>query len=122
VKALQNIVDNYKSNTLGTFGYSLNDKNFDNPGYIIGYMVEKTRATDPAVVTHQKIPKQYVRAMQGDPYLRTAPGCPGAAAQVAMRSNPTARNPKPVVLVNVRITCLKGSFMSTHGLPATSRS
>ena len=52
VKALQNIVDNYKSNTLGTFGYSLNDKNFDNPGYIIGYMVEKTRATDPAVVTH----------------------------------------------------------------------
>jgi endoglucanase len=52
VKALQNVVDNYKSNTLGTYGYSLNDKNFDNPGYIIGYMVEKTRPTDPAVVTH----------------------------------------------------------------------
>ena len=37
-----------------------------------------------------------------------------------MRSKPTARNPKPVVLVSVRITCLRGSSMSSHGLPAAA--
>ena len=52
VKALQTAVDNYSRNTLGTFGYSLNDNNFDNPGYMIGYMVEKTRPTDATVVAH----------------------------------------------------------------------
>ncbi|NLG16936.1 MAG: hypothetical protein GX556_06335 [Fibrobacter sp.] len=33
-----------------TPGYSLNNSAFDNPGYVVSYMVEKTRATDPEVI------------------------------------------------------------------------
>ncbi len=50
VQALASTVNSYKSNASSVPGYSLNDSAFDNPGYIISYMVEKTRPTDPAVV------------------------------------------------------------------------
>jgi endoglucanase len=50
VQALASAVDNYKSNAFAVPGYSLNNAAFDNPGYIVSYMVEKTLPTDPAVV------------------------------------------------------------------------
>ena len=50
VKSLASTVDNYKSNAFAVPGYSINNSAFDNPGYIISYMVEKTRPTDPTVV------------------------------------------------------------------------
>ena len=50
VKSLASTVDNYKSNAFQVPGYSINNSAFDNPGYIISYMVEKTRPTDPTVV------------------------------------------------------------------------
>jgi|GEM_PF-374274 len=51
VRTLANAVDNFRSNVIVTPGYSLNNSGFDNPGYIISYMVEKTRPTDAAVIT-----------------------------------------------------------------------
>jgi endoglucanase len=51
VQALASTVDNYKSNAFAVPGYSLNNSSFDNPGYVVSYMVEKTRPTDPAVIT-----------------------------------------------------------------------
>ena len=50
VKSLASTVDSYKSNAFQVPGYSINNSAFDNPGYIISYMVEKTRPTDPTVV------------------------------------------------------------------------
>jgi endoglucanase len=50
VKSLASTVDNYKNNASAVPGYSINNSAFDNPGYIISYMVEKTRPTDPTVV------------------------------------------------------------------------
>ena len=50
VKELYTITGNYKNNLFVTPGYSLNDKNFDNPGHIFGYIVEKNRPTDPVIV------------------------------------------------------------------------
>ena len=50
VKSLASTVDNYKSNAFQVPGYSINNSAFDNPGYIVSYMVEKTRPTDPTVV------------------------------------------------------------------------
>jgi endoglucanase len=50
VQALASAVDNYKNNAFAVPGYSLNNAAFDNPGYIVSYMVEKTLPTDPAVV------------------------------------------------------------------------
>ena len=51
VQALASAVDNYRSNAAAVPGYSLNNGGFDNPGYIVSYMVEKTRPTDPALIT-----------------------------------------------------------------------
>jgi endoglucanase len=51
VKSLASAVDTYKNNVMGTPGYSLNNAAFDNPAYIVSYMVEKTRPTDQAVVS-----------------------------------------------------------------------
>lgn len=50
VKALANAVENYPDYVIGTLGYSLNNSAFDNPGYIVSYMVEKTRTTEPEVI------------------------------------------------------------------------
>lgn len=52
VKNLKNAVDNFERSPFGTYGYSLNDETFDNPGYIISYIIEKQRETDSEVVQH----------------------------------------------------------------------
>ncbi len=55
VKTLKNAVDTYKDNLfVNCHGYSLNNENFDNPGYFLSYVVEKNRPTDPAVVDYFK--------------------------------------------------------------------
>lgn len=50
VRTLASAADDFKSNVIATPGYSLNDARFDNPAYVISYMVEKTRPTDAAVI------------------------------------------------------------------------
>ncbi len=50
VRTLAGAADDFKSNVTVVPGYSLNDARFDNPGYIISYMVERTRPTDAAVI------------------------------------------------------------------------
>ncbi|MDR1727183.1 MAG: glycoside hydrolase family 9 protein [Acidobacteriota bacterium] len=54
VKELYRIAGGLKDNLYLTPGYSLNDDKFDNPAYIISYIVEKKVATDPAVVAFFK--------------------------------------------------------------------
>jgi len=55
VKELYRIAGTLKDNIYGTLGYSLNDKNFDNPGYIYSYIVAKNVATDPEIVEFFKV-------------------------------------------------------------------
>jgi endoglucanase len=50
VKELYKIAGTLKDNLYGTVGYSLNDKDFDNPAYIYSYIVAKNVPTDPAIV------------------------------------------------------------------------
>jgi endoglucanase len=50
VKELYQIAGTLKDHLFGTVGYSLNDKNFDNPAYIYSYIVTKDVATDPVIV------------------------------------------------------------------------
>jgi endoglucanase len=52
VKALKSAVDNYKKGVTTTLGYSLNDTLFDNPGYIMSYILEKNRPVDQTVVEY----------------------------------------------------------------------
>jgi endoglucanase len=54
VKALKSTVDSYDKNLFECHGYMLNDANFDNPGYIMSYILEKQRPTDPEVVAYFK--------------------------------------------------------------------
>lgn len=51
VKELYRIAGELKNNLFGTVGYSLNDRNFDNPAYIFSYIVEKNVPTDPEIVS-----------------------------------------------------------------------
>ncbi|NLO01825.1 MAG: hypothetical protein GX126_05825, partial [Bacteroidales bacterium] len=51
VKEIYRIAGNLKDNMFGTLGYSLNDKNFDNPAYIFSYIIEKDVPTDPEIVS-----------------------------------------------------------------------
>jgi endoglucanase len=51
VKSLASTVDTYKNNAFGSPGYSLNNSAFDDPAYFVSYVLEKTRPTDPSVVT-----------------------------------------------------------------------
>lgn len=55
VKELYRIAGTLKDNLFGTLGYSLNDKNFDNPAYIYSYIVAKNVATDPEIVEFFKV-------------------------------------------------------------------
>lgn len=50
IKTLYTTAGALKSNIYSTIGYSLNDKNFDNPAYIYSYIVARDVATDPAIV------------------------------------------------------------------------
>jgi len=54
VKGLMTAVNKYDYNAYTCHGYSLNDDKFDNPGYIMSYLVEKTRPTDLVVVDYFK--------------------------------------------------------------------
>jgi len=54
IKSLKTVVDSYKDNLFICHGYSLNNNDFDNPGYVVSYIVEKNRPTDPAVVDYFK--------------------------------------------------------------------
>jgi endoglucanase len=51
VKELYKIAGGLKNNLFGTVGYSLNDRNFDNPAYIFSYIVAKDVPTDPEIVS-----------------------------------------------------------------------
>ena len=51
VKELYKIAGDLKKNLFGTVGYSLNDRNFDNPAYIFSYIVAKDVITDPEIVS-----------------------------------------------------------------------
>jgi len=50
IKELYSIAGGLKDNVYETPGYSLNDNKFDNPAYIISYIVEQKVATDPQIV------------------------------------------------------------------------
>jgi endoglucanase len=54
IKALYIIADSMKLNLTITPGYSLNDKRFDNPAYILSYVLAKDVPTDPAIVAYFK--------------------------------------------------------------------
>ncbi|HEX2969102.1 MAG TPA: glycoside hydrolase family 9 protein [Bacteroidales bacterium] len=54
VKELYTIAAGLKNNLFGTVGYSLNDRNFDNPAYIFSYIVAKDVPTDPEIVSFFK--------------------------------------------------------------------
>lgn len=54
VKELYAIAGGLKNNLFGTAGYSLNDRNFDNPAYIFSYIVAKDVPTDPEIVSFFK--------------------------------------------------------------------
>lgn len=54
IKELYEIAGSLKNNLFGTIGYSLNDKDFDNPAYIFSYIVAKDVVTDPEIVTFFK--------------------------------------------------------------------
>jgi endoglucanase len=54
VKRLYSIADGMKNNLFQTPGYSLNDKRFDNPAYIMSYILEKNVPTDINIVNFFK--------------------------------------------------------------------
>ena len=54
IRELYTIADSMKNHIFLTPGYSLNDKNFDNPAYIMSYVVEKERPTDQEIVSFFK--------------------------------------------------------------------
>ncbi len=54
IKALYTIADSMKVNLTITPGYSLNDKRFDNPAYILSYILAKDVPTDPVIVAYFK--------------------------------------------------------------------
>lgn len=54
IKELYTIADSMKVNLTITPGYSLNDKNFDNPAYILSYVLAKDVPTDPVIVAYFK--------------------------------------------------------------------
>jgi len=54
VKALKTAVNKFEYNIYTCSGYQINDSKFDNPGYIMSYIVEKDRPTDPEVVDYFK--------------------------------------------------------------------
>jgi endoglucanase len=54
IKELYTIADSMKVNLTITPGYSLNDKRFDNPAYILSYILAKDVPTDPVIVAYFK--------------------------------------------------------------------
>lgn len=54
IRRLYTIADGLKDNLYQTSGYSLNDNRFDNPAYIMSYILEKNVATDTAIVNFFK--------------------------------------------------------------------
>ena len=52
LKNLRNSVDNMNENVWGCYGYSLNDRAFDNPGYFLSYILETEKETDPDMVAY----------------------------------------------------------------------
>lgn len=50
IRELYKIADGLKDNLFATPGYSLNDEKFDNPAYILSYVLEKDVPTDPEIV------------------------------------------------------------------------
>jgi len=54
IKELYKIAGSLKDNLFKTPGYSLNDEHFDNPAYILSYVLEKEVPTDPAIVDYFK--------------------------------------------------------------------
>ena len=54
IRELYGIADSMKVNLTQTPGYSLNDKRFDNPAYIMSYILEKQVPTDPEIVSYFK--------------------------------------------------------------------
>jgi endoglucanase len=54
IKELYTIAGGLKDRLYSTPGYSLNDKYFDNPAYILSYVMAKNVETDPEIVTFFK--------------------------------------------------------------------
>ena len=54
IKELYKIADGLKDNLYITPGYSLNDGKFDNPAYIMSYILAKDVPTDPVIVAYFK--------------------------------------------------------------------
>ena len=54
IKELYTITDSMQNNLFITPGYSLNDKRFDNPAYILSYILAKDVPTDPVIVEYFK--------------------------------------------------------------------
>jgi len=54
IRSLYTIADGMKDNLYQTPGYSLNDNRFDNPAYIMSYILEKEVPTDPEIVAFFK--------------------------------------------------------------------
>ncbi len=54
VKELYQVAGTLKDHLFGTLGYSLNDRDFDNPAYIYSYIVAKTVPTDPEIMAFFK--------------------------------------------------------------------
>jgi endoglucanase len=54
IRDLYRIAGGLKDNLYETPGYSLNNDRFDNPAYILSYIVEKKTATDPEIVNFFK--------------------------------------------------------------------
>jgi endoglucanase len=54
IRELCTIADSMQSNLFITPGYSLNDKRFDNPAYILSYILAKNVPTDPTIVDYFK--------------------------------------------------------------------
>ncbi len=54
IKELYLIADSLQNNFTITPGYSLNDKRFDNPAYIMSYILAKDVPTDPVIVDYFK--------------------------------------------------------------------
>ena len=54
IKELYTISDSMKVNLTITPGYSLNDKRFDNPAFIMSYILAKDVPTDPVIVEYFK--------------------------------------------------------------------
>ena len=54
IRELYSIADSLQNNLTITPGYSLNDKRFDNPAYILSYILAKDIPTDPVIVDYFK--------------------------------------------------------------------